>query len=159
MSDIDISGIDRASLLAALYNGTSPIGMGFLAATSGEMCAEEAANIIAGTRAFDGRIRFDYVKGRPIKAAFNGDTLERADLYDRDAGEGAALAIIEALRSGLPPPVNNEDLGEKLDQTIARAKPARAPYFDKNAGVLVSEIGIGDEPALSALRAARAKFQ
>lgn len=98
--DIDISGIDKAKLLAALHNGTAPQGLGFLQAR-GQMNETEAKQFITTTRA-DGIIHLDYVQGRPIKVTLDGNTLRRASLYDRDApgGAGSCQRIVDSLRSG-----------------------------------------------------------
>lgn len=97
--DIEIKGIDKAELLAALYNGTRPQGMGVLHARPGDMTAAEARTLI-GDAPEPRTGWFDYVHGRPIKVGFKGDMLLRADLYDRDApgGEGSAQRIVDSLR-------------------------------------------------------------
>lgn len=98
--DIDISGIDKAKLLAALHNGTRPLAMGVLRAR-GDMSEADAKDYIARQQ-HDGRgvVWFDYVHGRPIKIGFDGNTMLRADLYDRDApgGQGSAERIVDSLR-------------------------------------------------------------
>ncbi len=107
MSDesIDISGIDKAVLLAALYNNSRPMGMGFLQARSGAMSAEEAAEEIKrgddSARMFGNKteLYFDYLRGRPLKSNISGDTF-RPWGYDRDnGGPGTAAKIIAKLRT------------------------------------------------------------
>ncbi len=95
MDSIDISGIDKAALLAALYNGTRPLGWGILHDKPSGMTAEEAAKFLDDTH----NGRFDYVAGRPIKVEFAGDQLKFARLYDRDTHDGACQAIVDRLRS------------------------------------------------------------
>jgi hypothetical protein len=98
--DIDISGIDKAKLLAALHNGTRPLGLGVLHAR-GDMSEEDASEYIAQRPDGGGSVMwFDYVHGRPIKVGFDGNTMLRADLYDRDApgGRGSAERIVASLR-------------------------------------------------------------
>lgn len=90
--EADISGIDKAELLKALYDNASPLGLGFLQATKDEMSIEQAKELLSETT------YFDYVFGRPLKVNLKGDTI-RTDLYDRDQGYGKANAIIEGLRS------------------------------------------------------------
>lgn len=89
---IDIKGIDKASLLAALYNEASPMGLGALYFTPDEMTREKAAELLEKST------RFDYVGGRPLKVSFNGDLLDGDRLYDRDQGEGRCARIVERLR-------------------------------------------------------------
>jgi hypothetical protein len=104
---IDIKGIDRAELLAALYNGTRPVGLGRLSAGALEpMTAKQARQELEDAeRSIDGtHITFDYVRGRPIKVDFAGDTLLRPDLYDRDAGgPGTCERIVAELRAKAAP--------------------------------------------------------
>jgi hypothetical protein len=89
---INIKGIDKAALLAALYNEARPLGMGFLQFNPAEMTREEAA------RYLETSTYFDYVKGRPLKVDLSGDEF-RGDLYDRDQGHGHAAQIVERLRA------------------------------------------------------------
>ena len=104
MSTIDITGIDKARLLAALHNNTRAVGMGFLNDIGRDLTDEEAAEIVREHAAFSGPegawVSFDYVMGRPIKVSFRGDLLVRPDLYDRDApgGEGTCQRIVDSLR-------------------------------------------------------------
>lgn len=98
--DIDIRGVNKATLLAALYNNTRPQGMGFLHDLGRNMTEAEAAKILRENAEWDGEVSFDYVHGRPVKVGFQGNTLLRADLYDRDApeGEGICQRIVDSLR-------------------------------------------------------------
>lgn len=95
MTKLDIKGIDKAELLAALHNGTRALGMGILHDICRDMTKEEAARILAET----GQTRFDYLLGRPLKVDIGGDEMF-AGLYDRDAGDGAAERIVSRLRIG-----------------------------------------------------------
>ena len=96
-NSIDISGIDRAKLLAALHNGTATLGLGRVH-DRGDMTVEEAREILENV---DGRFDFDYVRGRPIKVYVRPDEpdiLCRIDLYDRDSRPGACANIVKGLR-------------------------------------------------------------
>lgn len=96
---MNISGLDRARILKALYDHSRPVGMGCLTAKPGPMPLEEARALIsaaevqrAGART---NLHFDYVYGRPLKVVLGGSTIDLR-LYDRDHGEGAGeLAILE----------------------------------------------------------------
>lgn len=90
---IDISGLDRAEVLAALYNNSRPLGMGFLHYTPEPMSKGEAAKLLEEAD------YFDYLKGRVMKSHLRkGETQFDEGLYDRDNGKGAAAAAIEPLR-------------------------------------------------------------
>jgi hypothetical protein len=89
---MDIKGISKAKILAALYNASRPQGMGFLQAKNGDMSESEAQKLLD-----DGHTYFDYLHGRVMKIDLSGDELRTA-LYDRDNGQGAAEdAITRAL--------------------------------------------------------------
>lgn len=92
---MDISGLDKAAILAALYNGSRQQGMGFIHARGAlEMTTEQAREEIANNN----QMYFDYLHGRVMKISLRGDELQTA-LYNRDNGAGAAERIIESLRS------------------------------------------------------------
>lgn len=87
---INIKGKNKAAILAALYNASSPMGMGWLNAKSGEMTEPEAAIRLAN------QTYFDYLDGRVMKIDLSGDELNPR-LYDRDLGNGAAYEAIKHL--------------------------------------------------------------
>jgi hypothetical protein len=103
---IDISGLGKADLLAALVNGATPRGMGWIHDPGAPMTSEEARQWIEQGRTHDSCVpsrsplRFDYVHGRPIKSDIGGDTLNPT-LYDRDHGQGAAALVVAELRASL----------------------------------------------------------
>lgn len=98
---ISIAGLDKADVLRCLYDRARPLGLGFLNYTPEPMTHDEAAAIFkAYTEHFPTYIHFDYVKGRVMKVNLTGDEFDPWG-YDRDNGEGAAAAVIAALRSGL----------------------------------------------------------
>ncbi len=100
MSEIDITGIDKATLLAALYNNARPLGMGFLQAKDEPMTHAQAAELVTQHER-NGRVSFDYVHGRPLKVWFVGNTLSGGRLYDRDQGQGECERIVGELRAKL----------------------------------------------------------
>src|SRR3990172_917298 len=88
---ISIAGLDKADVLAALYNTARPQGMGFFHYTPDPMTKEEAAELLkSGTY-------FDYVKGRVLKVNLAGDEFDPWG-YNRDNGETAAELVIAVLR-------------------------------------------------------------
>lgn len=89
---INIKGIDKAELLAALYNAAQPLGMGFVHYDPQPMAADEAREILKR------QTSFDYLKGRVMKVNLAGDSM-LIDLYDRDNGDGKAERIINSLRT------------------------------------------------------------
>jgi hypothetical protein len=97
---LDIKGIDKAELLAALYNGAICPGMGRLHDV-GAMTVEQARLWVAfmDEPGFRG---FDYVCGRQIKSDLRGDRFWPA-LYDRDAGKGKAAEVVAKLRKAVRP--------------------------------------------------------
>lgn len=99
MSDtINITGLDKAKLLAALYNASKGQGMGAMnPASKRPMQIEEAEVIVKNHLDEKLPLDFDYVHGRIMKVNISGDALDPS-LYDRDVGAGAAAAVVEALR-------------------------------------------------------------
>lgn len=109
---INIEGIDKAELLAALFNNSRPMGMGFLQAHLGPqvMTKEDAEKVMNKgddhrrdfpeimARSNRPMLYFDYLFGRPLKVDLSNDEV-REDLYDRDNGAGAFARIVAELRN------------------------------------------------------------
>jgi hypothetical protein len=91
---IDIKGLDKAAVLAALYNNSMPQGLGFLHFKPEPMKLEEARVILAASAP---RFYFDYLIGRVIKVNLSDDKFDPW-LYDRDNGQGAAARAVELVR-------------------------------------------------------------
>lgn len=89
---IGISTLDKAAVLAALYNRAKPLGLGFLHYTPEDMSIEEAREFLDG-----GQTYFDYLKGRVLKVNLSEDAFDPW-LYDRDNGMDAALEVIDKLK-------------------------------------------------------------
>lgn len=91
---INIAGLDRAAVLATLYNNSRQLGLGFLHArgalpmSNGQAAAELAANPHG---------YFDYLHGRVLKVDLSSETLDPC-LYDRDNGQGAAARAVDQIR-------------------------------------------------------------
>ncbi|MDP3900712.1 MAG: hypothetical protein Q8Q23_06595 [bacterium] len=92
MSKIALAGLNKADVLAALYNASKPQGMGFMHYDPKTMTREEAESLLKQIT------YFDYLKGRVMKVNLEGDELDTCG-YDRDNGQGAAEQAIAELRS------------------------------------------------------------
>ena len=90
---MDISKLDKAAVLAALYNASKPQGMGFLHYEPGPMTVEEARELLLE------QTYFDYLKGRVMKVDLKGNELDTWG-YDRDNGPGTAENAIRAIFEG-----------------------------------------------------------
>lgn len=92
MTTINISDLDKAEVLAALFNASHQQGMGFMHTEGrGLMTVAEARELL--TKEID----FDYLRGRVMKIRIE-DNLDPW-LYDRDNGQGAAERAIASLRA------------------------------------------------------------
>lgn len=91
---ISLVGLDKAAVLAALYNASKPQGMGFIHYNPAPMTIEQAQHLLDQSP----RKYFDYLAGRVMKVDLSGDELDTW-CYDRDNGEGAAAAAIEELQT------------------------------------------------------------
>lgn len=87
---MNIAGKNKAAILAALYNASKPLGMGFMHYDPTPMTEQEAEELLKS------QTYFDYHKGRVMKVDLSKDELWTA-MYNRDNGEGKAEEIINAL--------------------------------------------------------------
>lgn len=94
METIDLKRLDKAAVLAALYNASKAQGMGIMHFDSAPMTVLEAAELLEASKEWD--YYFDYLKGRVMKVDLSGDEL-RFWGYDRDNGEGAAQRAIDGI--------------------------------------------------------------
>ena len=93
MSAIDISKLDKAEVLAALFNASKQQGMGFLDKSGASAMSIEDARKLTS----DGDDQYyDYLRGRVMKVDLSKDQLQTG-LYDRDNGEGAAAKALAPL--------------------------------------------------------------
>ena len=86
---INIKG-KRAKALAALYNASQPLGMGFLHFNPTPMTENEAEEILKK------QTYFDYLSGRVMKVDLSGDEFYPG-FYDRDNGQGAARRALDSI--------------------------------------------------------------
>lgn len=95
---MNVTGISKPALLAALFNASKQQGLGFLDAQGAQPMTEaDAAQVLAQQRG----MYFDYLRGRVMKIEISGDEVGVA-LYDRDNGEGAAERAVQHLRATVP---------------------------------------------------------
>ena len=90
---VDIKGLNKADVLAALYNNSKPQGLGFLQFDPKPMNVDEAEILLKKTTVFD------YLKGRVMKVNLSFDDGFEEWLYDRDNGYGSAQRVINDLRA------------------------------------------------------------
>ena len=88
---INIKGLNKAKVLAALYNASKPLGLGILQYDPKDMSEKEAAELLKE------QSYFDYLKGRVMKVDLSSDNEFDEWLYDRDNGIGAAKEAINAI--------------------------------------------------------------
>jgi len=89
----NISDLDKAELLVALYRRAKNQGMGmFFSNYDFVMDTEKAKQIL------DKSLDIDYINGKILKVCLAGDELDTY-LYNRDNGFNAAEDVIQALRS------------------------------------------------------------
>lgn len=89
-NSIKLEESKKPKILAALYNASQPLGMGFLHYDPTPMTEEEAKELLKE------RTYFDYLKGRVMKVELGGEYLDPW-AYDRDNGQGSAKKIIESI--------------------------------------------------------------
>jgi hypothetical protein len=94
MSDtVNIQGLDKAEVLAALFNASKQQGMGFCDPTGSRQMSVEDARQYTDR---GGVQYYDYLRGRVMKVDLSKDEM-RTGLYDRDNGQGAALRALQPL--------------------------------------------------------------
>ena len=90
---MNIKELDKAEVLAALYNASRQQGMGFMNSRGGsQMTVEQARKEIEANPS----LYFDYLHGRVMKIRLKDDEMDER-LYDRDNGQGAAQRALSHL--------------------------------------------------------------
>lgn len=119
---INIAGLDKAAVLAALYNGSSQRGMGYL-----HTRGLDPMSIYGAQRELDANpsFYFDYLHGRVMKVDLAGDVLDYY-LYNRDNGPNAAYEAISSLL-------------EKKKDLVSQLKPPSEEEADVS---FISSIGL-----------------
>lgn len=153
MCVIDLTGLDKAVVLAALYNASRPQGMGFLHYDPTPMTTEEAHNLLEGST------YFDYLKGRVMKIDLSGNTLAPG-LYDRDNGDGAAVRAIASLRQSQDTASPEITAQHKTGRNVAAAQTMNhlheESHIERTGGSAVLHLGLADvaEPLRAAVKKA-----
>lgn len=89
---MNIEGLDKAVVLAALYNGSHQQGMGFMHARGASAMTVEQAR-----KELEGSMYFDYLHGRVMKVDLSGDEVFTGK-YNRDNGPNVAEQIVAGIR-------------------------------------------------------------
>lgn len=138
---IQLTGLNKADVLAALYNASKPQGMGFLHYDPKPMTQQEADALLKQIT------YFDYLKGRVMKVDLSKDVLDPWG-YDRDNGQGAAQKAIEALtRSG---DTNSSDIQATHHvNTLEAAEDVKSRLDEESSmetskGVVIFHLGLSD---------------
>lgn len=138
---VDISGLSKASVFAALYNAAKPQGMGFLQYDPAPMTeAEVEAELSYGPY-------FDYVRGRVMKIDLSGDVIS-PHLYDRDNGAGAAAHVIASLRASRSAQnavtETMHHINTRESALSARDAITEKTTIESGSGVAVVTLGLSD---------------
>jgi len=149
---ISLKNLDKAAVLAALYNASKPQGTGFLQYDPKPMTTEEAQLLLDTA---PGQ-RFDYLKGRVMKIDLSEDELYTGG-YNRDNGDNAAENVIATLEQ-------SGDVNAPVLQIVHQANTmAAASDVEKRLGEhtriegSVCTLGLGDmrehlEPAIQKVK-------
>ena len=115
-NNINIKGLSKAEILVAMYNSSKPLGAGFLDPDYNSILTLEKAEMLY----HQSHGRFDYVQGRLIKVNLLSDHVNPC-AYDRDNGEGALAACVEAVRSGTSVSLKVYEKPSDLDDKMKRS--------------------------------------
>lgn len=142
MSTISIRGLNKADVLAALYNASHPLGMGFMQYDATPMTREEAQTLL------DNQTYFDYLKGRVMKTDLSDDHVFDSWGYDRDIGNGAAEKVIAELRASGDVQTDSisaiHESGKSDAAEVIRATISKPSTFSSEGGVAMLELGLDD---------------
>ncbi len=107
MAIISIAGLDKAEVLARLFNAAAEHNPEMKEARKLMGSRSRlflpialARELIAG-----GDLMFDYLNTIPLKLDLSGDTFD-SSIFDRDNGEGLAERVIAAMRLSTKAPLN-----------------------------------------------------
>ncbi len=91
MAKVSFENLEKAMVLAALYNGAKP------SSTDIASYDPEPMTVAEGKELTFKRNHFDYIKGRILLIIFTENTFN-SKLYNKHNGENAAESIIESLK-------------------------------------------------------------
>lgn len=95
---VDISGLDKAEVLLALYDGSRVQGLSFMGLPDSRVTIDDCKKAIQELINQKRHLYFDYWNGHVLKVDITNDEFDPR-LYDRDLGEGAAYRAIDELRN------------------------------------------------------------
>jgi len=135
---ISLEGLNKADVLAALYNASRPQGMGFMAYDKEPMGPEEAESLLADYT------YFDYLKGRVMKVDLGNDSLDPWG-YDRDNGQGAAQRAIDAMLAGDDTEIHAaHEAGKQRAAELVRSHLHTSTTSKVEGKVAYVELGLSD---------------
>lgn len=139
---MNIEGLNKAEVLAVLYNRSKPAGMGFMHYNPEPMTTEQAQEILDS-----GATSFDYLSGRVMKINLSGDEVDTWG-FNRDNGEDAAEnAIAELTSTG---DVNSAAVQEahkthtRAAAGVTKASLDEETTFESEGGVAHVKLGLSD---------------
>lgn len=97
VSIVSIKGLDKAAVLAALFNNSRQQGMGVFDTKGMNRMSIEDAKKEIDSREKSKNFYFDYLRGRVMKIDLGDDEIDTR-LYDRDNGQGSAAAAVDSIR-------------------------------------------------------------
>lgn len=120
---IDIKGLSKAKLLAALYNKATLVVKN--AAKHGIMTEEEAQKIIES-----GHTDFSYVYGKAMKINLTEDIIDSWG-YDRDNGDGVVAKIVRQVREEKDNPQKKTSKSDEFVDRFFSDKEEQIPIKGK----------------------------
>lgn len=95
---INVAGLDKAELLAALYNATYATGLGILDDMGRDITVEEARADLSQLASEGRPLLLDNYRGRTFRMSFDSNLIDSSH-YDSIAGQGIAAEVVANLRN------------------------------------------------------------
>lgn len=143
---IDIANLNKAAVLAALYNNSRQQGAGFLHKRGREpMTVDQAREELVSS---DGQY-FDYLHGRVMKISLRDNKLH-VGLCDRDNGQGAAAEALRPLIEGQGALPSGPNIKARLSSGVLLGLglyviETRSRNRNKDLGPWEPSVGFADE--------------